>query len=183
MQLNPDESVVKKTGEIGYGTGLSKKNELILTNQRIILIRKNVFGKTKDVVSFPLSEIVISNQQAQVMPGKKDIVTPTLDVYFRSGMESFIFTWEDEVKEWADCINTMLTGQPARFKTGDWMEEIEEFAESFAGAAEKVRKAFGIKSTEQVSCSCPSCGASLTGMKGETVRCGYCGSYHTLPSA
>ena len=47
MQLNPDESVVKKTGEIGYGTGLSKKNELILTNQRIILIRKNVFGKTR----------------------------------------------------------------------------------------------------------------------------------------
>ncbi|MBQ9062409.1 MAG: hypothetical protein IJ121_06260 [Eubacterium sp.] len=115
-----------------------------------------------------------------VLPGKKDLVTPTLDVYFQTGMESFLFTWEDEVKEWANCINTMLTGQPARFKTDDWMGEIEELAESFSGAAEKVREAFGLKSAEQVSCSCPSCGASLVGMKGETVRCGYCGSYHTL---
>ena len=180
MKLNPDESVIMKAGDIGYGSGLSKKNELILTNQRIILIRKNVFRKTKDVIYFPLSEVVISNGQAQVMPGKKDLVTPTLDVYFQSGMESFLFTWEDEVKAWANRINTMLTGQPDRFKTDDWVGEIEELVDSFAGATEKVRKAFGMQSTEQVSCSCPSCGASLTGIKGETIRCGYCGSYHTL---
>ena len=180
MRLNPGESVVKKTGEIGYGSGPSKKNELILTNQSIILIKKNAFEKTKDVVRFPLSEIVISNNQAQAIPGQKDLVTPTLDIYFQSGMESFIFTWEDEVKEWANSINTILTGQPGRYKTDDWMEDIENFADGISDAAKKVRKAFGIKSTEQVSCRCPSCGASLTGIEGETVQCEYCGSYHTM---
>ena len=127
FSLNPGESVIRKNSEVGYGGMFSRNNnELILTNQRLILRQKNLFGKVKDVISFPLTDIMISNNQAQVRLEKKDNVTPVLDVYFRSGTESFRFIWEDEVKEWANAINTLLTGQPDLYKKNDWMEDVEK---------------------------------------------------------
>ena len=103
-----------------------------------------------------------------------------LDVYFRSGPESFRFTWEDEVKEWANAINGLLTGNADLYKKDDWMEDLGKMADTFYGAAKKVRKVFGIKSNEQVSCKCPYCGASLTGVEGETVKCPYCDNNYTF---
>lgn len=181
FKLNPGEEVIKRNNEVGYGSGIVKAHgELILTNQALIFVKKGLLGKTKDVERYALSDIVISNNQAQVKVGKMDNVTHTLDVYFQSGMESFIFTWEDEIKDWANSINTMLTGQPDIYKKEDWLGEMEHVTEAFTGAVKKVRKVFGIKSTEQVSCKCPSCGASLTGIEGETIRCPYCGNNFTF---
>ena len=31
--------------------------------------------------------------------GKKDSVTPVLEVYLRTGTETFCFTWEDDAEE------------------------------------------------------------------------------------
>lgn len=51
VKLNPGEMVIKSSNEIGYGGGLSRQNnELILTNQSLILVHKNLFGKTKEVL-------------------------------------------------------------------------------------------------------------------------------------
>ena len=41
----------------------------------------------------------------------------------------------------------------------------------------KVKDALGIKSNEEVVKQCSSCGASLTGIRGEVSECPYCGSY------
>ena len=155
--------MIRKNSEVGYGSVFSRSNnELILTNQSLNLRKKNLFGKVKDVVRFPLSDVVISNNQAQVRLEKKDNVTPVLDVYFRSGPESFRFTWEDEVKEWANAINGLLTGNADLYKKDDWMEDLGKMADTFYGAAKKVRKVFGIKSNEQVSCKCPYCDNNYT---------------------
>ena len=52
--MNPGEMVIKSSNEIGYGGGLSRQNnELILTNQSLILVHKNLFGKTKEVLLWP----------------------------------------------------------------------------------------------------------------------------------
>lgn len=155
--------MIRKNSEVGYGSVFSRSNnELILTNQSLNLRKKNLFGKVKDVVRFPLSDVVISNNQAQVRLEKKDNVTPVLDVYFRSGPESFRFTWEDEVKEWMNAINGLLTGNADLYKKDDWMEDLGKMADTFYGAAKKVRKVFGIKSNEQVSCKCPYCDNNYT---------------------
>ena len=53
-------------------------------------------------------------------------------------------------------------------------------AEAIEAPVDKMRSIFGIKSTTQVSCKCPSCGATLTGIKGETEKCPYCGTFHTF---
>ena len=181
ITLNPGETVIKNSPEIGYGGSLSRDNsELILTNQSIILKRRNLFGKVTEIKRFPLSDITVSNNQAQVRLGKKDIVTPTLDIYFTTGRESFRFTWEDDVKEWANEINRLVTGQQDIYEIKDWAEDMEHIASAIDGSIRKVKRAFGIKETEVVSCKCPACGASISGILGETVQCPYCGSYHTF---
>ena len=184
IKLNPGEEVLKRSDEVGYGKGLTTQNQvLVLTNQSLILQKKRLFGKVKETVRFPLSGIVVSNQQAQVKLSKKDVVTPCLDVYFQDGLESFRFTWEDEVKEWANAIQTLVTGQPGTYKTDDWLSglvDIQNIADTFSGAAKSVKKVLGIKSTEHVSVRCPACNAFLTGVEGVSVKCPYCGSYYTF---
>ena len=179
--LEPGETVLKRICEIGWGSGISRgKNDLILTDKALVLQRKNLFGKDTEALRFPLSDIAISNGQAQVRLGKKDSVTPVLDVYFRSGMESFCFRWEDEVKEWANEINTLLTGQPPIYRLNTWVEEMAGMAATLTGTVRDVKKALGIRSDVTVSAACPSCGASISGTEGETVCCPYCGSFHTF---
>ena len=173
--------MIKRNAQVGYGGSFSRSNnELILTSQSLILIKKNLFGKVKEVMRFPLSDIVVSNNQAQVRLGKKDLATHTLDVYFTSGRETFRLTWEDEIKEWANEINTLVTGQPAIYKQENWMAGFENLTASFNGAVKNLKKAFGVKSTEKISGKCPACGASITGTEGETVQCPYCGTYYTF---
>ena len=185
LKLNPDEAVIMSAEEIGYGSGPfggSKNNELILTNQALLLKVKGMFGKTKEVLRFPLSEIRIVNGRVQALAGKKDIVTPTLDVYFNSGMERFQFVWDKDVQNWIEHINSVITGAPIpqRGEFDDLFEDMAKFsavADSFSGSVNKVKSAFGIKSTEQIALRCPGCGASLSGTVGEVGKCPYCGSF------
>ncbi len=82
--LEENEEIIKKSADIGYGGKLSRSNnELILTNRSIVLIKKSLLGKVSDIIRFPLSDIAIFNGKAQVALGQKDIVTPTLDIYFK----------------------------------------------------------------------------------------------------
>ena len=184
LKLNPDESVIMSANQIGYGNGLfgGGKNELILTNQALLLKVKGMFGNTKEVLRFPLSEIRIVNGQVQALPGKKDIVTPTLDIYFNSGMERFLFIWERDVKNWIEHINSVITGAPVR-ERGEFddmfedMAKLSAVADTLSGSVNKVKSALGIRSTEQIALRCPGCGASLSGTEGEVGKCPYCGSF------
>ena len=53
-------------------------------------------------------------------------------------------------------------------------------AEPVAEPIERIQGLFGIKSDRPVSCKCPSCGAALNGIKGETIKCPYCGTFYTF---
>lgn len=184
IQLNQGETVIRSYSEVGYGSKFSRSNnELTLTTQALILTRKNLFGQVKDIIRFPLSDIIISNGQAQVKMGNIDLVTHSLDVYFTTGVERFRFTWEDDIKDWVNDINSMLTGGPEIYHKKGFFEDgasLLKFAENFEGATKKFKKIFGIKSSEQVSRYCPSCGASITGHEGETIKCPYCGGNYTF---
>ena len=189
LELQPDEAIVRRNDGVGMRSnmfGTDKRHTLILTNKAILLEKKDVFGKTKEVLRFPLSEIRVAEGKVQAVMGQADFVTPSLDVYFTSGPQRFLFTWEKDVKEWIDDIGAVVRGEPIKEKNEyeDLMKDMAEmaaFAEgisgSVAGSINKVKDALGIKSTEKVAMTCPSCGASLAGIRGETDKCPYCGSY------
>ena len=184
LNLGPDEAIVLRMENVAYGEGFpfpSDNNVLILTTRNIVLLKKNLFGQTSDTIKFPLSEIKVVNGVPQVRKGKIDIVTSALEVYFASGMERFQFEWDSDIDEWISHIVSLITGVPVKEKTtDDMLAEAMALAESIEAPIEKMRDIFGIKSTKQVSCKCPSCGATLTGIKGETTQCPYCGTYHTF---
>ena len=183
--LLPDESVVTRNDDVTYGNrsmfGNGSKGALILTSRRLVLLKKGMFGKVKDVSSFALSDIIISNGHPQVQARKRPF-NPSMDVYFTGGEESFRFTWPEEAAEFAAAVISTITGQEVEVASGD-----DKFIENAAAALEKInhianklRRTFGLQSTETMSADCPGCGASLTGTAGETVKCPYCGTYHTF---
>ena len=161
LHLNTDETVVDRIGKVGYGGFLSFNNDLVLTNQNIILV-KNVNG------------------EVQAKKGHPDNMTYTLDLYFDKGMESFRFEWESDVQKWIDKITEVITGVKVERDEFAWVGETLAMAESVTNTIEGLKHSLGIRSTEQVSVKCPSCGATLTGIKGDTVKCPYCGSFTTL---
>lgn len=186
LKLNPDEAVVRRSEKIGYGKKKpfeipGNRDELVLTNQSLILIKKGLLGGVKDYVRFPLSEVMIANGEAQAHVGKADFMTPTLDVYFQSGQESFRFEWESDARDWADSINEILTGKaPEKKDDMAWVAETLAMADSVAGSINKVRNALGIGQEEEASGICPGCGASISGIRGKTIQCPYCGTYYTF---
>lgn len=180
FNLNADETIVDRISKIGYGGFWSGNNELVLTNQSIILVKKGFFGNTEEVVKYPLSDLRVVNGQVQAKIGRPDNVTYALDLYFNKGTESFRFEWESDVQKWIDEITEIITGVKVERDEFAWVGETLAMAESVNSTIKSFKKTLGIKSTEQVSIKCPSCGATLTGTEGETVKCPYCGTFTTL---
>lgn len=178
LTLNPGERVIHENSKVGYG-GLLLNNSLILTNQNLILVKKNLMGRVKDTIRFPLDQIVVSEGEVQAIVGKDGGSNPTLNVYFTTGQENFRFEWEDDAKKMKNCISEAITGQPVA-EEDSFLDEIVGFANSIAGSVNKIKSAFGFQTAESASCHCPSCGASISGTKGETIKCPYCGSYYTF---
>ena len=80
LHLNTDETVVDRIGKVGYGGFLSFNNDLVLTNQNIILVKKGLFGDVQDVVKFPLGSLRVVNGEVQAKKGHPDNMTYTLDL-------------------------------------------------------------------------------------------------------
>lgn len=180
LNLSADETVVDRIGKIGYGGFWSGNNELVLTNKNLILVKKGLFGDTEEVVKYPLSDIRVVNGEVQAKLGRPDNMTYTLDVYFNKGMESFRFEWESDAQKWADKVTEVITGVKVQRDEYAWVGETLAMADSVNSTIRNLKKTFGIRSDEQVSIKCPSCGATLTGTEGETVKCPYCGTFTTL---
>ena len=87
FRLGPEEAVVLRMKNVGYGEGfqlppLFGGNELILTTQNLILLKKDLFGSTTDTVYFPLNEIKVVGGRPQVRKGNPAHMEYTLEVYF-----------------------------------------------------------------------------------------------------
>ena len=179
LELKQGESVIKRSEKVGYGKPVkSNNNDLILTNMALIHVKKNLFGKEKEAIRYPLSDIRRAGDNVEVKLGKPDIVSVSLDVYFDYGMEQFIFTWDKEVEEWIAEITGAVTGKPVERKQDnplDGFDDLINMANSAAGAINKVKGSLGIKSTEEGVGICEGCGATVKGIVGTAVDCPYCG--------
>lgn len=182
FHLLEGETVIKRAEKVNYGKPLSTPNhDLILTNRALILTKKSILGKVKEVIRFPLSDVVISGGDPQVKLSKPDNVTAALDVYLSDGIEQFKFTFDQEVEDWIADITEVITGRKVERKTGfEDISDMMAFADNVAGAVNHVKSAFGIKPTEQGAIKCSGCGSSLSGTVGEVLKCPYCGTFNKL---
>ena len=85
FKLGQDEAVVLRMKKVGYGEGFQLPpmfggNDLILTTQHLILLKKDLFGNTTGTVYFPLKEIKVVGGRPQVRKGNPAHMEHTLEV-------------------------------------------------------------------------------------------------------
>lgn len=196
FNLSQNESVIMKEDRISHGGTFSGyTDELVLTNLQIILVSKGVFGNVKNIEYFPLSQLKVFNNQAQVFVGKKSNGTTILDIYFFNGEESFGFESKKRARLWVESINNLMTGQSVNIDSlgKNTSSQFDGITEQLSDTAVQVKEqlglvgdsfksAFGIQSknrikenkSEKITMKCPACGAPLSGEKGIIIRCQYC---------
>lgn len=187
--LQPNEMMILKTEGVmhGGGFGSSFTNELILTNLNLVLLKKGMFGNSKGVLTFPVNQIKVHNQQAQVAVGKNRGLD-ALEVYFVNGHEYFNFGSGSKAKkkasEWVANINFVVTGQDAPVQPVS--SRALPGAELVAGVLKDTFGVFkskfgaGPEAPVMVAGKCRSCSAPMTGFQRQTVNCEYCGAAQQL---
>lgn len=189
-KLSFDEALILKQDRIfrdGFMANLSY--ELILTNLNLVLITKGVFGNTKNIQTFPVNEIKVFNNQAQVFLSKTSGGYPQIEVYLLNGKENFGFESKRIALNWIAKINQLVTGEDVEIgvsvKTA--IPGTEMIAEALGGTVDAFKSALGFKSKkpsmdspEKVAKNCRNCGASISGKKGQIVHCPYCGTDQQL---
>lgn len=185
--FQPNESLLLKDEQVMHeGRWASYTDELILTNLNLVLLKKGAFGNSKGVLTFPLAQIKIYNQQAQVMIGKMRNGFRALEIYFLNGQEKFAFQsgGKRKLNEWIVKINQAVTGEGARPQQVASMAlpGAERVADVLNDTFGVFRSKFGSKSADPVKVAgrCRGCGAPITGFQGHAVTCEYCGSAQQL---
>jgi hypothetical protein len=189
--LQPNESFVLGSEHVHRG---NSSGELVLTNLNLVFITsKGVFKTTYIPQLYPLNQIKIFNGKANVVAGKAG----NIEIFFVNGNESFRF-WntdtlfsdkkaEKEAAKWVDAINQVLTGQASDISSSgnSALTGTEFIAGSLKDTFDTVKGAFGIKGKndkppEKLAKKCNSCGAPISGVKGQVTRCQYCNADQQL---
>jgi hypothetical protein len=194
--LEPNESILmQRTGVLRETGSLLMKpftDELILTNRNIIWISKGMFGNTKGVQKYPLTQLKVINGEAQAFVGKGSAGMPNLQVYFINGQEAFQFQNSNkrEMAKWVNEISKVLTGHDSTRGSVTSQSAIpgtEYLAETLKDTVGVFKNVLGITSKkvadavpEKVTKKCIGCMASLTGTKGQSVLCRYCDTVQIL---
>ena len=187
--LQPNEVVLLKEEHVEHGGRGSHSDELILTNLNIVVVKFGMFGKVKGVLTFPINQIKVYNQQAQAILTKSGSVD-YLEVYFLNGQEKFHFSsgsgFSNESKKkaliWIAKINEVVTGQKAPEVAGRSAMALPG-ADIVAGALKGTFDVFKSKfasTPAKISSKCSACGAQISGTGGRVVSCGYCGTEQQL---
>jgi hypothetical protein len=192
--FQPNEVLLLSESNVIHGGLMAKPtDDLILTNVNLVLAKKGIFGNGKGVMTFPLSQIKVWDGRAQVMLGKARNGRPALEVFFIDGQETFAFQsgGKRKIAEWVNRISQAVTGtvlptppQPAGVALGRRRERRSRSGlprtEAVAGALAHTFKVFKTEfgpspeAPQQVSGKCRSCGATVSGTRGQQVTCGYC---------
>lgn len=192
FNLMPNESIILKSEGVMYGGLMAAyTDELILTNQNIILVKKGIIGNVKNVKKFPVNQIKMYNGEPQAIVRKNQNGLNGLEIYFLNGHESFGFRSSNkkEVVQWVNAICKLLTGQESTtVPAGVVIPGTEYLVETIKGTVDTFKNAFGVKSkatgksvsSEKLTKKCISCSAPLSGKKGQTMHCKYCDTDQVL---
>ncbi len=174
--LDADETVILR--EIGVSTGTARKVTLILTNKNIIQINRDVWGKDKDSIKYPLSNLKVSKGKANVLINKNRMGKKQLELFFVDCEKNFQFNKAFAENTWAREIIKAQKNRMAEIskETNSGKKSIIQSIKETIGTA-KDSLLIERRSSLKKICKCPKCGAELVGGKGEKVKCDYCDTF------
>lgn len=185
-RLQPNEVVLLKDDSVMHGGVLSSyTDELTLTNLNLVLTKKGIFGNSKALLIFPLTQIKVHDQVAQASIGTNN-GTAVLDVYFLDGEQRFNFQsgGKKKIQSWIVEINRAATGRdlPELVRSGMALPGSEIVAGVLRDTFGVFKSKLGAPPAAIVSMAgkCTSCGAPIGGTRGQIITCNYCGSAQQL---
>lgn len=159
-------------------------DELLLTTVNIVHIKRGTFGGTKAVTPIPIKAVKVNGDRAQAFYGRNPSNNSLqLQIYLKNGQElayGFNIDGTREVARWVNEINKLATGDPYNVVYDE--SKMQGTVGTVAGI---LKSAFGMDSEPQLAQklssgakrstqSCIGCGAPVTGVVGQMVRCEYC---------
>lgn len=160
---------------------------VFLTNERIIWFERvktsGFFSKSvEELHDIPLSSIVMHNGEPQVkIVG--DFFDPELQVQHMDGIQTFDFSTRKTEKRWLDALFKELTGHAATrsaTQTASAIPGLDAVRDSIGSVAADLGLKDIIQKEVPVVTNCESCGAPLSGVKGDRKTCEYCGNTQVL---
>jgi len=206
-KMQSNEAIILKSKSVSHGFWGPYTSEILLTNINFIWTSIGVLGKK--VHQYPLSQIKTHEGKYQVFQGEHSgNGSPMLDIYLTDGsVEQFGFQVSTkktilEIQKWIYAFN----GPPKEgYVNGDFYTEetSDSILGTFRDIGGELLDAFGVKSNKQpkqqpirqylqqpiqqqkidpekITKKCTSCGAQLSGFKGQIARCRYCDSDQQL---
>ena len=146
LNLNADEQVVDRMSKVGYGGFWSFNNELILTNQNVILVKKGFLGDTQEVVKFPLSSIRVANGQVQAKIGHPEELITGVKV------ERDEFAWVGDTLAMAESVTNTINN----LKSSLGIKSTEQVSIKCPSCGA------GLTGTKGETVQCPYCGTYVT---------------------
>lgn len=174
--LEFDEVVIVEIENVKWeeGPSFQKKGSIVLTNKHIIWCRKGFFGGIKELEKTSVNEVKLYENRVQA---KAEKVVNTnaiqLKIYYVDHDVTYRTTEKKKAKDFVKELNKVVTGEDPTVQdifTSQILPNAEVVAESLKETFNVFVNAFGT----QVTGSCSSCGASISGIKGQTVNCPYC---------
>ena len=175
--LGQSEVVLSEFENVSLADGkfFSASGDLALTNQRIVFVQKDFFGRVKNRNSYPLSSIKVYQNKAQI---KYDQNVCNLVIYLSNEILSYNISsiMKKDVIKFINQINKLLFGEDAE-EIKNTIPGLESLTSALKDTVNVVKGSFGIKEKENKGVQvCPGCGYRISGIKGKVVRCQYCGT-------
>ncbi len=183
--LKPDEFIIMEETNVTNADG--DKIRLVLTDRCLLAITYNIWGKVSDSKRYALIKM-------KELKGEPNIITTKesgrswLTLCYPNGQVSFHFENIFTEKKWNTAIVKAYKDRVAVKKKEAREEEKRSRSETGGGLGKLFAPAAGLIDSAKNSYSslvskpktglrirCPYCGAELSGVKGETVECEYCG--------
>ncbi|MGN0438256.1 MAG: hypothetical protein ACI4F4_06990 [Lachnospiraceae bacterium] len=174
--LDFDEVVITEIKNMKWeeGPGFKKKGNVVLTNKNIIWCRKGFFGGLKEPEKTGLDKVKLYENRVQAKVDKiENSGAFQLKIYYTDHDVTYRTNEKKKAKEFVRELNKLITGEDPTMQdifASQILPNAEVVAESLKETLNVFVNAFGT----QVTGACSSCGASISGVKGQTVSCPYC---------
>lgn len=188
INLESNESVLVKVEGIRFDmTGSNKgKGDLLLTNKRIVITRKGMFGKTKETITVPKSDIKKYEGRPQVKYNEKTAgAEPKVDIYTaRKNIEvTFSMMQKKDAKNFVYEVHKLICSEE---DFAAWRDENkffamngpEDFMKAVAGTIDDIKEA--VHPPVPGSAICKTCGGLVQGYIGKTAKCTFCGNQQMI---
>ncbi len=159
--------------------------ELMLTNKYLVWSRDAKWSLFNGKQTFPIEKfrvdsIKIYDGVPQIKIHKAEF--DNLLIYLKNRTMSFEFYELEPVQKLINATSKLLTGNEVLFETPDTFKGVDKLASKMSGTVNTFKNAFGIKPerNEIVTKTCQGCGAQISGIKGQSVKCKYCDNQQIL---